>query len=223
MVDQLFNLLNHTFYTHLYYSIFLLVFIEEMGIPLPIFPGDVYVFLAGAQIAQNKATVIPLVLLLVLASTCGSSVLFAVTYFGGHKLVLKFGKYVGITHTRLEKAQRLFLKHGTRTILFGRLIYGLRTVCTVVSGIFQLKYWRFASATAVSTMFWALFYLYLGIKFGSNYHTLLHKLTDFAKIIFPNQYYIYLLILLIGIAFFLTRWSIKNSNNKEVPTQNNNA
>lgn len=202
MVHSLLGNLNHIFFANIYLSLFILILVEEMGIPLPI-PGDFYIVLAGTQIALGRASFLPVLFVVLLGTIIGSSLLYAVTYFGGHSLVMKYGKYILISHAKLETAQRYFQRHGSITILVGRLIWGLRIVSTVVGGIFQLRYDKFIIATALSTIIWVSIYTRIGMYFGKDYKQILAKFDIIPGHLFSYVILLYFVIIIIGIWYFL--------------------
>lgn len=146
-----------------YLGLFLLLFAEEGGIPLPI-PGDLFIATASALPNSNYFLIVATV---VTATLAGSTILFTLTKKLGHKLLLKYGKYIKITPQKVKKIERWFAKYGGATIIIGRLIPGLRIVTPAVAGLFDISYKTFWIYTAAAAFIWANIYFFVGKFAGS--------------------------------------------------------
>ncbi len=178
---------------YLYLVLFILLFIEEAGVPLPV-PGDIYIFLSGYQVVVHHASPVFILIDVTLASILGSSLLFFIILKKGEPLVEKYGKYIHISKERLEQGKYWFDKHGEIVILVGRWIPGLRIVLTIVGGIFRLEYFKFILAMGISSLMWSGFFLYLGITFGRHQDKILNV---FKYVNTYTGYIFYLVILLL--------------------------
>ena len=146
-----------------YFGLFLILFIEEGGIPLLV-PGDIFIATVSALPKTNYFLI---VLTVVSATLIGSTILFTVAQKIGHPLVVKFGPKVKITPQKIKKIERWFEKYGGWAIVIGRLIPGLRIVKPVVAGLFGVSYKTFWLYTAIAAFIWANIYYVLGRFFGS--------------------------------------------------------
>ena len=80
-----------------YLGLFLLLLAEEGGIPLPI-PGDIFI---ATVAALPKTNYLMLVVIVVGATLCGSTILFTLTRYFGHKLFTKFCQKIKLIPTIL--------------------------------------------------------------------------------------------------------------------------
>ena len=145
-----------------YLGLFLILFIEEGGIPLPI-PGDIFIATAAALPSSNYFLIVATV---VVATLAGSTILFTLTKKFGHRLLLKYGKYIKITPDKIKKVEKWFDKYGGATIVIGRLIPGLRTITPFTAGLFDVSYKTFWVYTAIAAFIWANIYFVIGKFFG---------------------------------------------------------
>lgn len=146
-----------------YIGLFLILFIEEAGIPLPV-PGDI--FIATVSVLPN-ANYFLVVLTVTLATLAGSTILFTLAQKIGHPLLAKFGPKIKITPQKIKKIERWFEKYGGWAIVIGRLIPGLRIVTPIVAGLFGVSYKTFWLYTALASLIWANVYYVLGRFFGN--------------------------------------------------------
>jgi len=160
---------------HIYSALFLLLFLEEGGIPLPA-PGDTVILLAGAQIDRGQASIPIVVFFVVLATLLGSSVLYWISRLGGMPVVLRVCQFLHINEERLDKLGDWIRRHRGVAIVFGRLTPGLRTLTTIAAGVFQVNYTAFLAYTALSATIWAFIYILLGAVIHSFYRNVAHYL-----------------------------------------------
>src|SRR5438105_13090391 len=87
--------LGHTMRHQLGLGLFLAIFAEELGVPLPA-PGDVVVTWGG-YLTTTGAIAYPLAYLCVIAgATTGSFCLYLLSRRFGHPLLMRYGVYVGL-------------------------------------------------------------------------------------------------------------------------------
>jgi membrane protein DedA with SNARE-associated domain len=171
IADALLTFADH----HIYGALFLLLFLEESGIPLPA-PGDTVILLAGAEIDRGRAAMPVVVLLVVLATLLGSSILYWISRMGGMPILLRVSRLLRIRQERVDKAGDWMRRHRGPAIVFGRLTPGLRTVTTIAAGIFEVDYAYFLVYTAISATIWAGIYIFLGVAIHTFYRNVAHYL-----------------------------------------------
>jgi membrane protein DedA with SNARE-associated domain len=142
-------------------TFFLLLLAEEAGVPLPV-PGDALVALMGARSHRTPPEAVAVIATATVAVFCGSSLLYLLVQRGGRPLLERYGKYVHLTASRLARLDRWMQQGGPFAILIGRLIPGLRIPTTVLAGLANVPYRRFAPVTALSAVIWSAFYYWLG-------------------------------------------------------------
>jgi membrane protein DedA with SNARE-associated domain len=95
-------------------------------------------------------------------------------YLIGHKfgswLLLRYGRYVGLTTGRIKLGQYLFMRYGGKIIFLAQFLPVLRTLAGPFAGANLMPWRRFMFANAVSSGLWAASYGYaaywLGGEFG---------------------------------------------------------
>ena len=146
-----------------YFGLFLILFIEEGGVPLPV-PGDIFIATVSALPHSNYFLI---VLTTVSATLIGSTILFTLANKFGQKLLKKYGKYIKITPEKIKKIDKWFEKYGGWAIVIGRLIPGLRIVTPIVAGLFGVPYKTFWLYTVIAAFIWANIYFLSGKFFGN--------------------------------------------------------
>ncbi len=168
--------------TNLYVStgllgIMLAMAIESCCIPLP---SEVVMPLAGIMLVSGKMlpNTNPLLGLLLVAFSgavgclLGSMAAYYIGYKGGRPLMLKYGRYVLISQHDADKADRFFLRWGSATAFFSRLLPVVRTYISLPAGIAKMPFIRFCIYTFLGSLPWCLLLAYLGTVLGNHLDTL---------------------------------------------------
>lgn len=162
MLSTLTQALHQLVLAHPYTGLFLLLVIEEAGMPLPL-PGDTLIMYAGTQTHAGWAHAVLTIAFSTLAAVLGSSMLFFVARRGGRPLLLRYGRVLHLHPERVDRMQARFLRWGPWAIILGRLIPGLRAPTGAMAGLFAVPYRVFLPCTTISALIWALFYFYVGV------------------------------------------------------------
>ncbi|MHB0868284.1 MAG: DedA family protein [Chloroflexota bacterium] len=180
-------------------ALFLLLLVEEAGVPLPM-PGDVVIMFAGYRASQGLIGVLEAALAVTTAVQLGSTVLYLLARRLGHSLLFRYGRFVHLDPRKLEKAERWIQQRGPVMVLVGRLTPGLRTATSIMAGVFEVPFHQFLFFTTLSALIWSVFWLALGYFFGM-------KLLPLARYLHSPLLYAGLLLALLvaGTAFLWWR------------------
>ena len=110
----------------------------------------IWLFYAGA----GRLNIVAVGLVAVLAAVAGDNIGYAVGFFGGRALVLRFGKYVGLTSKRLDKAEGFFDRYGGVVVAGARFIEGLRQANGIVAGTIRMPWPRFLVFNTLGAVLW---------------------------------------------------------------------
>jgi membrane protein DedA with SNARE-associated domain len=110
-----------------------------------------------------------------LAVGCGvlGSVIGAlVNYYGAHwiagPLLRRFGKYVFLTESALQRSERFFLRHGEISTLIGRLLPVVRHLVSIPAGLHRMPLPKFIGYTALGAFIWCTILTAIGYVLGRN-------------------------------------------------------
>ena len=153
---------------HGYLVGFLLVYIEESGVPLFV-SGDAFLLYVGHRLPHNVPALIAAWLGMILAVILGASNLYLLSRRYGRRLLEhRFAGMLHLTPDRIVRAELAFRRWGPWALIVGRHVPGLRLPLTVVAGIFELEYPVFAISVALSSAAWTAAFLTLGAVFGDD-------------------------------------------------------
>jgi membrane protein DedA with SNARE-associated domain len=164
--------------THLFVSyaplvLFLVLLVEEAGIPLPI-PGDVFVLYAGFLIAQGRLGIAPALCSILAGVLCGSSILYVLTRRYGRPFLRRYGSLFALDEQRVARAEAMVDRWGPFAVIFGRHVPGFRVAVTVFAALFGVPYPVFFVSVGVSTLLWAAVFLTIGAHMGRHVLALFH-------------------------------------------------
>jgi membrane protein DedA with SNARE-associated domain len=144
---------------------FVLVLIEEAGVPVPV-PGDFLMIALGVHARQGQVSLLQVLAMLELATLLGASVLYFASARAGRSLVYRYGRYIHLTPARLDRAEQWLRRRGTLAIVLGRVTPGLRMATVIACGVFGVPFWRFLPSLAVGGFAYILIYTLLGFLVG---------------------------------------------------------
>jgi membrane protein DedA with SNARE-associated domain len=130
--------------------------IESAAIPLP---SEIIMPLAGWMLVKDRGLGASWLLL---AAFCGGA-------WGGRPLVLRYGRYLLISHHDLDLAERWFDRYGQWTVFFSRLLPVVRTFISVPAGVARMPVWQFSAYTLAGSFPWSLGLAWAGFLLGENW------------------------------------------------------
>lgn len=155
-----------------YLGIGLLMFLENLFPPIP---SELIMPLAGytATFPNTQIQVIPAIAAGVIGTILGAIPwYYAGLLLGQQRLQLlanRYGKWIGISGEDIEKSTNWFQKHGSKAVLFGRLVPGIRTLISIPAGISKMPLIPFFIYSTIGTIGWVTFLTYAGYFLGKNY------------------------------------------------------
>ncbi len=163
-----------TFITNLftglgYAGIVVAMAIESCCIPLPSelimpFAG----FLATAA-GGNKFNVWLAGVAGAVGCVIGSAVAYGIGAAGGRPLLLRYGRFVLISHHDADRADAFFARYGDATIFVTRLMPIVRTFISLPAGIARMKFGKFIVYTFLGSLPWCLVLGYIGYSLGQHW------------------------------------------------------
>jgi membrane protein DedA with SNARE-associated domain len=167
------------------------VTLEDFGVPVP---GETILIAAAVYAGAGRLNIIAVALIAFLGAVIGDNIGYAVGFFGGRRLVLRFGRYVGLTSARLDKAEGFFGRYGGAIVAGARFIEGLRQANGIVAGTSRMPWPRFVAFNALGAALWVAVWASVGYLAGGNITAIYNTV---------SRYLLYLLIALAGAAAVL--------------------
>lgn len=142
-----------------------LLFIEEMGVPIPFAPGDLMLIIGGVAIASGTVQATAFVPAAFLASVAGALVGREIFALIGRPALLRAADALRFRHA-VDRATGLLQRQGWRAVLIGRLIPGLRIHTTQVAGATRMSRRSFVAGLVPAVAIYIGVFTGLGFVFG---------------------------------------------------------
>lgn len=180
MVEWITNTMNALGYL----GIGLLMFLENLFPPIP---SELIMPLAGFTVAQGKMNFQYAVLAGVVGTVLGTLIWYYAGILVGEErlrsLADRHGKWLGLSGEDIDKANRWFYRHGTKTVLLCRLVPGIRTIISLPAGISRMRLVPFLVYSTIGTTLWTTLLTYAGYMLGEHYDLVDEYLAPVSKIV----------------------------------------
>ena len=151
---------------NLYVGVFFASLVETVFPPIPseaVFP------LAGYIVLKNDMPFFHVVSVGITGgsgATLGAFVIYLIALKLGRGGLYKYMKYARIKNESLSKADRWFEKYGDKSVIFGRVVPGLRELVSIPAGIFGMKIRKFLIFTFIGSCAWSISLTIIGYYLG---------------------------------------------------------
>jgi membrane protein DedA with SNARE-associated domain len=158
-IDWLVNLFEALGYP----GIFLLMAMEGSVFPMP---SELVIPRAGYLAHQGRMNLAAVIASGTAGSLAGAYLNYVVSRHLGRPLLLRYGRYVGISEKRFARAESFFLEHGEISTFVGRLLPGVRHLISIPAGISGMSHGRFTLYTLLGSGLWVTILAGIGYWIG---------------------------------------------------------
>jgi membrane protein DedA with SNARE-associated domain len=158
-----------------YLAIFVLCVAQSCCIPTS---SELTMGLAGALAATGRLNLAAVIAVGGIGETVGACIAWAVGRTGGRGLVERYGRYVLLTRTDLDRAEAWYGRHERSGVLVGRLLPVIRSFVALIGGIAEVPLVPFVIFTLLGSLLWDGAMAGIGYGVGSSYHRVVHVFSD---------------------------------------------
>ena len=177
-----------------YLAIFILVFLQEIGMPIP-FPNELLLMFSGYLSFKGLLFLPFVVLTAISADFIGTNILYFLFYYTGIIILQKKPKWLPISERMLDRLTSSISKGGRISIFIFRLTPFTRGYTSVITGLLQVKPKVFIPIAFLSAGIWSMTYVLIGNFIGPSWNLFVKNFSSFKNNI--------LLMLLLISALFL--------------------
>jgi membrane protein DedA with SNARE-associated domain len=179
-----------------YAGLILFAFLEAACIPIS---SEITFGFAGVLAYQGNLNLALVIILGTLAELAGSYASYAVGRVGGKPLVHRLGRYVLVTESDVDRAERFLEGRGGWAIVVGRMLPFVRAFISIVAGLVRVPPIRFGILSLIGTAIYATALASIGYAVGSEWQSVSHGLAVVGYILFA-------LIVIAIVGFVAYRW-----------------
>ncbi len=148
-----------------YVAVALLVFLANLGIPLP---GEATLVVASIFTVSEDLGLLSVLVVGWAAAVLGESAAYVIGRYGGRPLAIRLGRRFGVSHDLLDRVEGFYQHHGVTTVVVGRFVPLLRRVNGLVAGVTAMSWRRFLVANMIGATIWVAVWTTIGIQAGNN-------------------------------------------------------
>jgi len=179
-----------------YAALILFGFLEAACIPIS---SEITFGFAGVLAYQGHLNLALVIIIGTLAELAGSYASYYVGRLGGRPLVHRLGRYVLVTESDVDRAERFLEGRGAWAIVVGRMLPFVRAFISIVAGLVRVPPIRFGILSLIGTLIYATTLASIGYAVGSEWQSVSHGLAVVGYVLFA-------LIVLAVAGFVAYRW-----------------
>ncbi|TDF92505.1 DedA family protein [Paenibacillus piri] len=176
-------------------------FVLLLGLPLdfialPIPPGNSTLTYTGYLAYQGVLDTLPSIMLAMAGAMIGVTVTYYLGYRLGTPLIERYGRYILLKPTVVEKTKRYYDKYGDKLLLLIFFVPGIRQFIGYFIGIIRVPFRNVIIYAYTGAGLWVLFFFGIGYIFGEQWQYVFNLVEQYTK------------FLLIGAGCLLAGWFI---------------
>ena len=170
MAEQILDFVREALVQYGYWAVAATLLLENAGIPVP---GETILLMASFLCySQHELQLSWLIMVATLAATLGDNIGFAVGYYGGRPLLIRYQSFFRIQKATLVKGEHLFARSGPVTVLFARFVFGMRILAGPLAGVLRMPWRRFLLFNFMGAALWVTVISCAGYLFGRHWEHL---------------------------------------------------
>ncbi|MEV0347247.1 DedA family protein [Nonomuraea sp. NPDC050680] len=159
----------------------LIMLMETLGAPgaglaialenlFPPLPSEVILPLAGFTASRGEMDLLEVLVWTTAGSVFGALALYWVGALLGRRRTLAIAAKLPLVKVSdIEKTEAWFLKHGKKTVFFGRMIPIFRSLISIPAGVERMPLLTFTLLTTVGSLIWNTVFVLAGYYLGENW------------------------------------------------------
>jgi membrane protein DedA with SNARE-associated domain len=190
------------------FSLFVLLALGIFALPLP---DETIMVFAGVLISKQQLQVTPTLFACILGALCGMTLSYFIGRTAGTWLIKKYGHWIRLTETRMQRVHNWFERIGCWTLPIGYFIPGVRHLTGYAAGITKLEYRKFALFAYSGGIAWSATFISIGYFLGNKWIHIINILTH-------KGFKVVLIMLgVMACGGFLTWWLIRRNEVTRIP------
>src|SRR5579863_5373011 len=167
MTHSILDLLRNAVVQYGYWAVAIALLLENAGVPVP---GETVLLLASfLAYSQHELSLSWIIVVATIAATLGDNLGFALGYYGGRPLLVRYRAFFRIRDKTLARGENLFARFGAVTVFFARFVFGMRIVAGPMAGVLRMPWRKFLVFNVLGAALWVTVISGVGFIFGENW------------------------------------------------------
>jgi len=154
-------------------ALFFLLFLGILALPVP---EETLMVIAGALMHHGELQIPHTIIAAMLGSICGITSSYILGWTTGHFLIERYGKWIGVGQTQIDKGHAWFERFGKWALFIGYFIPGIRHFTGFCAGMTYLSFKEFSLFAYGGAVLWVTTFLSLGYFFGGYWSSILENI-----------------------------------------------
>ncbi|MFE5299468.1 DedA family protein [Streptomyces sp. NPDC056632] len=145
----------------------------------PPIPSEVILPLAGFAASTGRMSLLAALLWTTAGSVIGALALYGVgALFGRERVLATAARLPLVKVADIERTEEWFARHGTKAVLFGRMVPIFRSLISVPAGVGRMPLPVFLALTTLGSAVWNTAFVLAGYVLGENWE----QVTDYVSV-----------------------------------------
>jgi membrane protein DedA with SNARE-associated domain len=167
MSHSILDLLRNAVVHYGYWAVGVALLLENAGVPVP---GETILLLASFLAFSEHELQLPwIILVATIAATLGDNLGFALGYYGGRPLLVRYQSIFRIQDKTLTQGENLFARYGPVTVFFARFVFGMRIIAGPMAGVLRMPWRKFLVYNFLGAAVWVTVISAAGYLFGQHW------------------------------------------------------
>src|SRR6266545_6520501 len=186
-----------------YIGVFLMMFFESTAVPIP---AEIVIPPAAYWATQGHFNIAAIVIVATAGSWAGSALSYWIAWKLGRPLVERYGRYVLLSHKKIEAADHWFDAYGAGGIFVARLLPGIRHLISIPAGLFNMNFRMFSIMTILGAGLFNGALAWFGIKVLGDQPALLRDPSALIAVLKTKSHWLIGFAVVIGALYALMMW-----------------
>jgi membrane protein DedA with SNARE-associated domain len=174
IIEKLGLLVQELVRTAGYPGVFLASLLENVFPPIP---SELVMPFAGFLVGRGEMSFLGIVAAGTLGTVLGALLIYYIGMVSDEYVLRRFlrryGHLLTVSEADLDRALRVFDRHGDMIVFIGRLIPLIRTIISLPAGMKRMPLGRFLVFTTLGSAIWSAILAYAGVVLGANWESLI--------------------------------------------------
>ncbi len=190
-----------------YFAIFMLIFAQEIGIPIPV-PNELVLMFIGYLTLKGVLHLPFVIIIAFLADFLGTSLLYMLFFFFGNYIVNHKWRWFPLSKKRIIAFSEKINTGNQLTIYLCRFTPFIRGYISIVTGLTRIKPSKYLPITVITAAVWSTMFVITGRLLGSYFNYGENDIGTLRSIVLIS---VIIIILLTGIIMYFRNRSVQEN------------